>query len=250
MSSSLWKVTLIHINIKEALALANALDAFSSSGHLHWQQSSHYILALPGLAIAQSCWCLFVGFLRLCPLITFTLISVTFLLLIILRTPPPVFFLCMILSSPLQPGLRCKLSLVADLATPRIWWLWPLICRALWMVPPSLLFPISPSWLFWGQSLYPASWSSWWPFFKPLCFFPHYPYPTGFAVCRNSLFCLYYCYSWCLILQIFGGLFFNRIHLSYWPPGFSGHSSFPLTTGLFFLLASPLGFMGLSHLSE
>ena len=35
------------------------------------------------------------------------------------------------------------------------------------------------------------------------------------------------------------------------PPGFSGHSSPPpLTTGLFFLLASPLGFVGLPHHSR
>ena len=34
------------------------------------------------------------------------------------------------------------------------------------------------------------------------------------------------------------------------PPGFSGHSSPPLTTGLFFLLASPLGFVALPHRSR
>ena len=84
------------------------------------------------------------GFLGLPPLITFVLISFTFLFLIILRTPHPVFFPCRILSFPLLPGFRCKLNLVADLATPRNGWLCLLICSVLWMVPPFLSFSHIP----------------------------------------------------------------------------------------------------------
>ena len=84
------------------------------------------------------------GFWGSSPLITFILISFKFLMLIILRTPLPVFFPCRILSFPLLPRFRCKLNLVADLATPRISWLCLLICIVLWMVPPFLSFPHIP----------------------------------------------------------------------------------------------------------
>ena len=81
----------------------------------------------PGVTRAQNRAILLMtlsGFLGLSPLITFILISFTFLLLVILRTPHPVFFPCRILSIPPLPGFRC------------FGWF-----------PPSFLFPISPSWL-------------------------------------------------------------------------------------------------------
>ena len=132
--------------------------------------------------------------LRLSPLVTFILISFTFLLLIILRTPHPVFFLSTILSSPLQPGLRCKLSLVADLATPQIWWLSPLICRALWMVPPFLSFPHIP---FRDQSLCSASWSSLWLFTNPYGFPPIILNPQVLRFVRTHCFTCTIVIPWC-----------------------------------------------------
>ena len=154
----------------------------------------------PGVARAQNRAILLMslsGFLGLSPLITFILISFTFLLLIILRTPHLVFFPWRILSFPLLPGFRCKLNLVADLATPRIWWLCLLICSVLWMVPPFLSFPHIPFLALLGSICLPSVLVIMVAFFQTPMFSPHYSYPTGFSLCQNSLFCLHYCYSWC-----------------------------------------------------
>ena len=162
-----------------------------------------------------------IGFLGLSPLITFILISFTFLLLIILRTPHPVFFPWRILSFPLLPGFRCKLNLVAmaDLATPRIWWLCLLlICSVLWMVPPFLSFPHIPFLALLGSICLPSVLIIMVAFFQTPMFFP--PLFLSHRFCALSKLTVLLALLLFLMSSLvnFGGLFFNHIRLSCWPP--------------------------------
>ena len=112
----------LHINVKEAWALANALDAFSGYCVIvGWMFILiARFLSHPGGVKAQSLqtwsspWSVSLGSF---PLVTFTSISFTFPPLLIPRTLLPVFCRCRILSFPLLPGVKFKPDLVTNLVT-------------------------------------------------------------------------------------------------------------------------------------
>ena len=115
----------LHINVKEALALANALDAFSSSLRDSWvdvyTDSQVLITSWRRQGTkSRDLACVFNESLGLFPVVTSISTSFTFLLLIIQQTLVPVFYLYRMLSFLLWPGIRFRPNLVANLATPRI----------------------------------------------------------------------------------------------------------------------------------
>lgn len=115
----------LHINVKKAWALANALDAFSGSLRDSWVDvytDSQVLISSwrrqgpkpqdPVVALKRV-----FGIISSCNIHP---ISFTFPPLLIPRTLLPLFCRCRILSFPLLSGVKFKPDLVANLVTPQI----------------------------------------------------------------------------------------------------------------------------------
>ena len=154
----------LHINVKEILALVNALEALSfrdswvdvlliakfSLGLGSLRVQSH----MPFLTLLRSCFGLSQ---KLIFISTFLFPPVIFPLLLILRIPLREVCLCRMPSYPRLPGRRFRRSLGPAWSLCRFDG-FAVKCTTLFgWLPTSFLFSIPNSWLFWGQCFCSAS---------------------------------------------------------------------------------------------